>query len=780
MIGPARRGRRQPSLLLAVEAVALVLVLTATSTFTAGTASALGDEGTATPTVPSPTSLPAPTEPQPSSPDPSPVATPLLDPSAAPAATASLDPTAGPAPTVSPEPTPAGPSPAPEPTLLPDPTATPEVTPSPEPTLEPDPTVHVGHVWVDSIDRRTGALVAGALDAPANGLERSRIYVVRFQIVNATADAVEIDPRLQFGLGDAPEDWTRVPAVDPVPGVPFYTSANVLRGQATGSKVIPVGELRLAGSDLAEDLAVPGTANIGLNPGRPIRLGPGEFTELSFTIRATAGAAWLTRYAVRLVDAGVPIDGPAASLRLRGRPPVQLSPGQRRGIPVEEGRSTVVQWPISGTGAAIARSAGTVQWALAATSFSSPHFDLSLTGDSCAACHAAHTADGAMLLAQPAPQATLCLTCHDGTGATADIASQYGDPLVPANDPSTGSYYSHPATSLSSHTSDRDESEFDGLLNRHTACTDCHQPHRADASLSVETAAGWTASGALIGASGVAVTNGAAGASPSYAWQSTSDLEYQLCFKCHSGFTELPAQTGGPSTWALDKAIELNPANASYHPVEAAGTNGTLRMSNSLAGTSPYKLWTFTTTSTVRCVSCHGDPRLANPASPPDPGARLAPHAVANRGMLIANLRDRALKGPSEAYEAADFALCLSCHAEAPFVDTSQDPRADSAFPGHGLHSAAVASFSGPVGGTVDEDGAGHGNALCAECHFRTHGTTYAVDGQDAEPRLVNFAPNVQPYGGGNPALLGMLDWDSATGTCTLTCHGVDHGGWGY
>jgi hypothetical protein len=148
--------------------------------------------------------------------------------------------------------------------------------------------------------------------------------------------------------------------------------------------------------------------------------------------------------------------------------------------------------------------------------------------------------------------------------------------------------------------------------------------------------------------------------------------------------------------------------------------------------------------------------------------------------MLIANLRDRALKGPSDAYQAADFALCYVCHGEAPFVDTSQDPRLDTRFPLHGTHTAAIASFSGPVGGMVDEDGAGRGNALCAECHFRTHGTTYAVDGQEPERRLVNFAPNVQPYGGSNPSYQGILDYDDAAGTCTLTCHGVDHGGWSY
>jgi hypothetical protein len=179
-------------------------------------------------------------------------------------------------------------------------------------------------------------------------------------------------------------------------------------------------------------------------------------------------------------------------------------------------------------------------------------------------------------------------------------------------------------------------------------------------------------------------------------------------------------------------------------------------------------------------VNCHGDSRLGNPASPPGAGDRLAPHAVQYKGMLIENLRDVALKGPSDAYQSADFALCYVCHAEAPFVDTSQSPNAYSNFPLHGFHTAAIASYGTPVGLTVDEDGAGRGNAICAECHFRTHSTAFPVDGQASNPRLVNFAPNVMPYQGTEPGYAGKLEFVAASQSCTLTCHGVNHKGWSY
>ena len=45
-----------------------------------------------------------------------------------------------------------------------------------------------------------------------------------------------------------------------------------------------------------------------------------------------------------------------------------------------------------------------------------------LTADSCAGCHRAHTAQGALLINAPTEE-ELCLTCHGaaGTGATTDV-----------------------------------------------------------------------------------------------------------------------------------------------------------------------------------------------------------------------------------------------------------------------------------------------------------------------------------------------------------------------
>ncbi|MEO5964462.1 MAG: hypothetical protein ABIR11_03275, partial [Candidatus Limnocylindrales bacterium] len=256
----------------------------------------------------------------------------------------------------------------------------------------------------------------------------------------------------------------------------------------------------------------------------------------------------------------------------------------------------------------------------------------------------------------------------------------------------------------------------------------------------------------------------------------SSSLEYELCFKCHSGDTNLPTRDPAHPSWAaLDKGIELNPANVSFHPVEAAGKNQTTAMARSLSGSSPFKLWQFSPTSTIRCTNCHASPSgIAGGSALAD--APLDTHASSNRGILVAPYRDRDLKAMNELYSPTDFSLCYLCHAESPMVNDSGDPQPDSNFSFHGYHLNDM-TYSGTGGREIDTAGAGQGNAVCAECHFRIHGTALATGSQAPTKGLVNFSPNVQP-------LNGQLSFVPATmtsyGSCTLTCHGRSHTGYVY
>lgn len=392
----------------------------------------------------------------------------------------------------------------------------------------------------------------------------------------------------------------------------------------------------------------------------------------------------------------------------------------------------------------------------------SPHLGGGATPDNCAACHRMHTAENDNLL-KSTPESTLCLSCHDGTGSEYNVAAEYDDINVPANDPATSSYYSHPLDLSSTHTSAQVD-EFGGVLNRHSACSDCHNPHSMNGDPPQETSNGWTVSGAQTNISGV---------SASVAWENPVTYEYELCLKCHSRYTVL-LSSSTPTYDKKDKAAEFDPANASFHPVEAPGKNPSPQLQNSLNG---GKLWQLTTATTIRCTQCHGNYRLVgDPPTPNSPAATalLAPHTSMYRSLLIANYRDRDLKSAGEAYNTNDFALCYLCHSEAPFSTTSTDSRADTNFEYHGMHLNSLGNWGG--GTDINTPGAGQGNAICAECHFDTHSTKLAPwSANGYYPGGVNFGPNVEA----RPGQLYPF-WEYSSRTCTLVCHGYDHNSEGY
>ena len=151
--------------------------------------------------------------------------------------------------------------------------------------------------------------------------------------------------------------------------------------------------------------------------------------------------------------------------------------------------------------------------------------------------------------------------------------------------------------------------------------------------------------------------------------------------------------------------MEFNPANASFHPVEAAGTNQTTKMADSLAGTSPYKLWNFNTGSTIRCLNCHASGTTPDAPPLPSPGTALAPHTSSNRGILLRNYQDRVLKSTSDAYSAGDFALCYVCHGEEPFANPATGATNATNFSLHGLHLTGLQQEKATAGTDIDTAG---------------------------------------------------------------------------
>jgi predicted CXXCH cytochrome family protein len=697
------------------------------------------------------------------------------------------------------------------------PATVPSPLPGPAPGLTPAAGDHHVLAWIESPELPASYL---PVDASAINASQFQTFRVRFQVSNTGTDPITSAPQLEYRVAGS-SGYTVVPE-KPLNGIPFHVDREWVPSTGLGGGTIqgPLGEdiavanLRLGAQS---GLAVTGHHSMGANPDQSITLPPASYTEEEFTVTLSIDAQYLTGYELRITGAGTALTGTgAATITLGPAPALQLSPGQRPGASVagpQPTNATGVAYPLLSAPLIAARTstatvstlyrpnavsyplvASTLSAASAVPSPSDIHGPYSMTTSACAVCHRIHTAQAPSLLIKGS-QSTLCFLCHNGTGASTNVQAQYAAPLPPVNVPAKGEYYTHDALVPSTNTESA-LNEFGGVSNRKSQCSNCHNPHEATTGDSTQKtdpttnkAVGWTAPGQLAGVSGVSVVNGAADVAPTYAYldgaASPITLEYQLCFKCHSGFTKLlPSNPDAPSRDALDTGTEFNPANASFHPIEAAGTNGTAKMNDSLAGagttgSSPYKLWNFSTTSTIRCLNCHANGTTPDATAAVSPGVDLSDHTSSNRGILLRPYQDRVLKSAGEPYSAGNFALCLVCHAEAPFDNAASPGNAVATnFPLHGEHLSGVAMMKAgdaTKGTNIDAAGAGQGLAICAECHFRSHSTTFKVGSQAVTgSRLVNFAPDVTPY----PAVNGTISWTTGVaggGSCTLTCHGKGH-----
>lgn len=332
----------------------------------------------------------------------------------------------------------------------------------------------------------------------------------------------------------------------------------------------------------------------------------------------------------------------------------------------------------------------------------------------CRNCHDPHGyADAGGIIPQLALQREekLCLTCHDGSPAATQVLSEFQKP------------YRHPTLDFQGrHTGPGEASPEDfgrtPFNRRHAECDDCHNPHVARGD-GLGGPLGADASLTTLGASRVAVLNGPAGTVPVYRFLPASDTttmpraEYQLCFKCHSSWTTAPAgQT--------DLARVLNPANPSYHPVEAAGAD---------PGISPLAFATgWNTGSITRCGHCHGS----------DFGQTRGPHGSQHAHILRAPYDPQPGLRPSDPNE-----LCFTCHR----YEVYADPAAPAA-------TRAASRWNAPGVTKGHAEHVGQHQTPCASCHV-THGST--------------TLPHLLVTG----RMPGLDSWTGTAtgGTCGTNCH---------
>lgn len=250
----------------------------------------------------------------------------------------------------------------------------------------------------------------------------------------------------------------------------------------------------------------------------------------------------------------------------------------------------------------------------------------------CVNCHDPHGSDDYLGLIPSLAflrEENLCLNCHDGSPAIKNIAYDFMK------------NYSHPVKTYTNRHGRAEEGYPDKYAyyprdNRHSECSDCHNAHVVVRDALSPVPPDVSNVNKLV--SGVRVSNGPAGSVPTYQYRSPEDetpalAEYEICFKCHSSWTQQP-----PGQTDMGKAFNAN--NPSYHPVEAAGKNANIDSSAFVNNR--------TSASLVYCSDCHGSDNPSN----------RGPHGSQNKNILRLSYQATASLRSMFSTE-----LCFDCHS---------------------------------------------------------------------------------------------------------------------
>jgi predicted CXXCH cytochrome family protein len=289
-----------------------------------------------------------------------------------------------------------------------------------------------------------------------------------------------------------------------------------------------------------------------------------------------------------------------------------------------------------------------------------------------------------------------------------------------------------------------------GGANRHIDCNDCHEAHDDRAG----TANAPTVKPPEKGASGVEPIFSGIGAPTRFNYLSQATNEYQVCMKCHSSYTTLPAYR--PDGWSgtaytangtakldttansqqpdwRDLAREFNTYAASFHPVMAAGKNTTWPANTWIATSSCGGVTPCSATSRVFCTDCHTNATPATGNAGPHGSPRL--HLLKGTADYITDDNNADIThNPNE--------LCFLCHAVGTYVTGNNDR-----FTRHDTHN----SFS------------------CYDCHD-THGSE--------NQHLINFDASHMTFYGRNSQ--SAYVHTATGGTCYVLCHGKEHNSLSY
>jgi len=233
----------------------------------------------------------------------------------------------------------------------------------------------------------------------------------------------------------------------------------------------------------------------------------------------------------------------------------------------------------------------------------------------------------------------------------------------------------------------------------------------------------------------------------------TTNYEWQICFKCHSTFTTLPTYTVGTANYQAIKITSTttgqvqehrdvgqayNPNNLAYHPVTAVGKNSTIPAGSFV---SPWSA-----TSTMYCSDCHSRAQGGAGGSGPHGSANM--HILGKPQYLQENTHNGGIGvDPNE--------LCFTCHRWQTYVlfGTGADPITNTNFrsTSRNYHAEHISNMAR--------------GATCYTCHD-AHGTN--------KEHLINFNRQYVTPGSGRDSQTAYVHTGTG-GSCYLTCHSLSH-----
>lgn len=230
----------------------------------------------------------------------------------------------------------------------------------------------------------------------------------------------------------------------------------------------------------------------------------------------------------------------------------------------------------------------------------------------CNSCHRPHSAGGHERLLHFEMSEDNCLSCHDGTVATTNIASDISK--MSRHD-------------VKKYHGDHDPVEIITQATAHIECVDCHNPH-ATQSESTEAP---IIPGAMKGVSGIT-----AGGSVI----ERAQYGYEVCFKCHSTNAVIRDSFIQRQITQVNTRYEFAESSISFHPVVTQGQNQDV----------PSLRTQFTEASMIFCTDCHSSDGLSSAKGP--------------HGSIYSPLLKYRYETDDYTSESASaYELCYSCHS---------------------------------------------------------------------------------------------------------------------